>query len=83
MSTADKRKVLQKRIEELDDKFLDAVYAMVEAYLGSDDQIVGYEPNGEPITLSALKTRIQKGEEAYERGEYTTIDDLKEEIGSW
>ena len=83
MSTAEKRETLRQRIAELDDKFLNAIYAMVEAYVADENRIVGYEPNGDPITLSALKARIKISEEQYEKGQYITVEELDKRSQEW
>ena len=83
MSIGEKRQALHQRIDELDDKFINAVYAMVEAYVENDNQIVGYQPNGDPITLSELKSNIKISEQQYEQGNYSTLDDLEKEMKSW
>ena len=83
MSTAEKRQTLHQRIDEIDDKFLNAIYAMVEAYLEDENRIVGYEPNGDPITLSALKARIKISEEQYEKGQYITVEELDKRSQEW
>ena len=83
MRTAEKREALRQRIAELDDKFLNAIYAMVEAYVADENRIVGYEPNGDPIPLSALKARIKISEEQYEKGQYITVEELDERSQEW
>ena len=83
MSTAEKRETLRQRIAELDDKFLNAIYAMVEAYVADENRIVGYEPNGDPITLSALKASIKISEEQYEKGQYITVEELDKRSQEW
>lgn len=83
MSTAEKRETLRQRIAELDDKFLNAIYAMVEAYVADENRIVGYEPNGDPITLSTLKASIKISEEQYEKGQYITVEELDKRSQEW
>lgn len=83
MSTAEKRATLHQRIDELDEKFINAIYAMVETYVNDENQIVAYEPDGKPITLNELKSRIKQSEEDYKTGNYITLEDLEKEMESW
>ncbi len=58
MNTAEKRQYLHQRIDELDDKFLRVLHAMVEAY----------EPGGNPITAADLIARAEASNQDIEAG---------------
>ena len=84
MSTAEKRQTLQKRIEEMDDKFINMVYAMMEAYVTKEDPIIGYDIEGNPKRASVMKKIYdEQVKNAIEKGEYITIDDLEKEMETW
>lgn len=56
---------------------------MVEAYVEDENRIVGYEPKGDPITLSALKASVKLSEEQYEKGQYITVEELDKRSQEW
>jgi adenine/guanine phosphoribosyltransferase-like PRPP-binding protein len=63
-----------------DESFLKAIHAMLSVYLSKEeDPIIGYEADGEPITASMARRELLAEVEAARRGEYTTLDDLRNE----
>lgn len=45
--------------------------------------IVGYEPNGTPITRQELISKLEIAEQQFKRGEYQTIEDVEKESEDW
>lgn len=85
MSTAEKRETLRQRIDELDDKFIEAIYAIVEAYEEKEeDPIIGYDIEGNPKRASVMKKIYnEQVKNAIEKGEFITIEDLEKEMETW
>lgn len=48
-----------------------------------NNPIVGYEPNGKPITQQDFIKKIEQAEREYEQGNYQMIEDLEKESESW
>lgn len=82
MTTLEMKQSLHERIDQLDDQFLKAVYAMIETY-ASSDIIVGYELNGDPVLSKDLEQRILKAETQIQKGEYLSMGELKEKVNTW
>jgi len=85
MTTAEKRQTFVQRIEQLDDKFFNAIYAMVEAYVEEEkDPIIGYDPvDGTPKRASRMREELRKEVEAGRRGEYIALEQLREKSDQW
>jgi len=77
------RQALHKRIDQIDEKFLKAVYAMVTAYLDEEDPIVGYEVDGKPIYASALREELDKEVENVVNGDYISAEELDKKSRTW
>jgi hypothetical protein len=81
--------ILHQRIEQADERFLQVIYAMVETYAeqyqtsGSDDEAIGYTPQGEPITVAELKAKINLAENQIDQGEFLTPEQLLQESQGW
>ena len=85
MSTAEKREALRQKIDQLDEKFIEAIYAIVEAYEEKDeDPIIGYDIEGNPKRASVMKKIYnEQVKNAIEKGEFITIEDLEKEMETW
>lgn len=85
MSTAEKRESLRQKIDELDEKFIEAIYAIVEAYEEKEeDPIIGYDIEGNPKRASVMKKIYdEQVKNAIEKGEFITIEDLEKEMETW
>lgn len=86
MSTAEKRATLRQKMDELDDKFIEAIYAIVAAYekKEGEDPIIGYDIEGNPKRASVMKKIYdEQVKNAIEKGEFITIEDLEKEMKTW
>lgn len=84
MSTVEVRKAVHSYIDQIDDNFLKVVHAMLETHIDNQtNEVVGYEPNGDPITLAVLKERVKQSEEDYKNGNYVTLEQLEKEMEEW
>ncbi|MFO7669883.1 MAG: hypothetical protein R6W31_09515 [Bacteroidales bacterium] len=81
MGTAELRKDLHSYIDKADDKFLRMVHAMRREYEGSD--IVGYEPDGTPITQENLIQEVKEASVQVKAGHYTTQEEMEKRVEGW
>lgn len=79
MNTAEKRQHLHQRIDELDDKFLRVLHAMVEAYVTEQEEVVGYEPGGNPIMAADLMARAKASNQDIEAGRVHNLEEVMKE----
>ena len=75
------RKQLLDYISNADEKLLREVKALVENY--DNDQIISYSVQGKPLTRKGMLQEITEAEEEYSKGNYTSHEQLKEEIKNW
>lgn len=50
---------------------------------GKGDEIVGYQPDGGPISKEQLLKRIEESEQAISKGEVIALEDLIKESEHW
>ena len=82
MGTAEElREGVRSYIDKADEGFLRMVDAMRREYEGSD--IVGYEPDGAPITREDLKRRVSEASARVKAGDYITQEDMEKEVEGW
>jgi len=81
MGTSELRKKLHKYIDNADEDFLKIVYAL------SKDKIkpivVGYTPDGRPITQKDLRNRVLSASKRVKDGNFITQEDIEKEIENW
>lgn len=82
MTTTEMKSAITESIEQLDDHFIRAIHAMIQAYISKDD-IVGYELDGTPISQGKLEERIAVSEQQIKDGKYVSANDLKAEMKAW
>ena len=84
MSAVEMREQVHQLIDQLDERLLKAVHAMLGTYVQKYvDPIVGYEADGTPITASTLEQQADEAVTQIERGEYTTLEELEKESEQW
>ena len=83
MRVAELRNQLHDYINFADEQFLNMVYSMVKENKKSSNIVIGYHPDGAPITKMELLNDIKEAEEQIERGEYLTIEELEKEAKNW
>jgi hypothetical protein len=86
MSTADIRAESHQILEQMDERFLEVVHAMLLAYARQAelDPIVSYDAGmGTPRTASELTALLDEELEAVRRGESTSIEDFKKASAQW
>ncbi len=72
MSAAEIKTDIRNMLKKVEDeKVLKAIHALVKEI--AQDDAVGYEPNGKPITLAKLQLHLDQAEEDIQKGRvYTT-----------
>jgi hypothetical protein len=84
MSSLEIKEFIHRQIDGMkDERFLQAIYSMLNSYVKVEDKIVGYKSSGEPITRKKLKKEVMEAEKRIDAGEYTTHDELKKESENW
>lgn len=81
MSTIEIRTELHKLIDQIDERFLMAVYSMVSVYQGENP--IGYKTDGTPIFGSALGKELDKEVENAKQGQYISVEELEERSKQW
>ncbi|MCB0705324.1 MAG: hypothetical protein KDC34_08445 [Saprospiraceae bacterium] len=82
MSALKIRSELHELIDQVDERFLRAVYLMVSTYQGKDP-IIGYDLDGRPRTASELTDILENEVALARRGEYITIEAFQKESAQW
>ena len=84
MSATEMRSELHQLIDQVDERFLKAVYLMVRTYQKTDENsIEDIMIPGLPGTFEEIQNSIEKGEEQIARKDYYTIDDFKNKTTQW
>ena len=81
MSTQQIRQYIHDQLNNVDERFLNAIYSMLCSYI--DNNIIGYEPGGRPITKTGLISRAEESEKAIKEGRVTDFEDFEKETESW
>jgi hypothetical protein len=83
MSARQLRKELHEIIEIADDKWIEAIHAMLNTLMRNDNTIVGYSTSGKPLTQSELLKEIKASHEAGKQGEFFTTEQVLKTIEAW
>ncbi len=78
MSTIELKEKLYQYIDTASDEELQKLNAYVE-----DDPIVGYTIEGEPIRAKAFKEEARAARAEIKKGNFITLDELKEDMKTW
>ena len=84
MSTVEMREQVHRLVDEIDERLLHAVYAMLESYVQYDtDPIEGYDLDGRPMRATELMDKYEAGLAEVKAGNYTTIEELRQITKQW
>lgn len=91
MSSSDVRAASHELIDQIDERFLAAVYALLQTYErhpsaqeAMQHPIASFDVvTGTPRTASELTAILDEGVAAVRRGEYATFEDFKKESAKW
>jgi hypothetical protein len=72
MKTDAVRKKVVGNLDQIDERMLMAVCTMLDQYVNSMGEVVGYEPNGKPLTKAELIQSVEKSEKEFKKGKYFT-----------
>ena len=80
MSTSELREELKQFIEnEASDEQLEYVLSVIHG-LKEEDPVLGYKPDGTPITRSQIVQGVEEARERYSKGEYYTVEQARERL---
>lgn len=84
MSAVEMREQVHQLIDQIDDRLLQAVHAMLGAYVQEEeDPIEGYDLDGNPMRASELMDKYEAGLAEVEAGNYITVEELREKSKQW
>ncbi|MGI0105198.1 hypothetical protein [Salinimicrobium sp. WS361] len=81
MEAIELRRRLVDYINKADETVLKEVQALVENY--ENDSIVAYTVQGKPLNREEFQKEISEAEAEYRKGNFSTQDQLEEEIRNW
>jgi DNA phosphorothioation-dependent restriction protein DptG len=80
MSSIEVREEVHELIDQVDDKFLNAVHSMLETYVQQEQ---GYGNIDNPISATEMKNLLQEEVEKARQGQYITLDEWHEKSEKW
>ena len=83
MSVLQIRQELHRYIDLADDRFVAAVYAMMQHYVTNDESIVAYTVNGEPLTKMEFANQVNEAYADAKKGNVISTEDLLKQIENW
>lgn len=86
MTSVDMRAQSHKILDQMDERFLEVVYAMLETYArqAETDPVVSFDAiNNTPRTASELTKLLDDEIAAINRGEYLGIEEFSKDTSSW
>jgi len=81
MELPELREELHEYINQADENALKIIYEMSKEF--KKEEIVGYRPDGSPITQQDLIDRVKLASQQVKAGNYITQEDLEKEIENW
>jgi 23S rRNA pseudoU1915 N3-methylase RlmH len=81
MEAIELRRRLVDYINKADETVLKEVQALVENY--ENDSIVAYTVQGKPLNREEFQKEISEAEAEYKKGNFSTQDQLEEEVRNW
>lgn len=78
MGTAQMKRELKGYIESGDSRLLKILHSVAKEYTTED-----FTKSGEPMTTIELKNRIRAAKSRIKSGQFTTQEDLENEMKSW
>lgn len=80
MSTVELRNRIDDFLNQVDENFLKVVHAMLETQVENQaSQIVGYEPNGDPLTATDLITRAEASNQDIAAGRVHDLEEVMQQ----
>ncbi len=84
MSVAEQRSRAKELLDHIDDDFFAAIYQLMETYVSKQkQQVLGYTPSGEAITVGAFLEEAEEQVRRAKSGEGITVDELQKQSAEW
>ncbi len=83
MSSAQVKKQLHDYIDQVDDRILHAMYAMLQNYLQQEEAIVGFTVQGQPLTKKDMIDSLNEAVSDVEKGKGISSDDIRKQKKNW
>ena len=84
MSTAEMKSEIHTLLEQVEDSYVEAIHTLLNTHVGKqDDPIISYDLEGNPQYASQMKEIFLKELEEVKKGNFVTLDELKEESKTW
>ena len=84
MSTTEMKAEIHTFIEQAEDSYVEVIHTLLDAHIGKqDDQIISYDIDGNPQYASQMKEIFLEQLEEVKKGNFVTLDELKEESKTW
>lgn len=74
---------LKTRLYDIIDKTEDDEILKAAYYLFTRKKVLGYEPDGTPITREQMLKEIRESEEAINRGKYYSQEEIERQSKHW
>jgi len=74
------RQKIHEYVDRADSRFLNLVHSMIEA---DETNIVGYQPDGTPISKENLKTRARISAQQIADGQTISSEEFKKDLEAW
>lgn len=81
--TARKEKFIAQFMQIASPKKLKRFEDFLRSEMHSDEEIVTHTVQGTPLTKSQYISKIKEADDAIEKGEYTSVEDLEKEMQNW
>lgn len=79
----EKAAIIKRLAQVNDESLIKAFKNLLDYALREDEEVVGYKPNGEPITSSELVRRAEASAADIEAGRTVSLKDFKKDIDQW
>lgn len=84
MSVTEQRSQAPELLDQLNDEFFSAVYALLETYVRQQQEpIVGYTTKGEAVTARQFVAEADAAVDAAKAGKSITIQELEKRSEEW
>ena len=84
MSAVEMHQEVHQLIDQIDDRLLEAVYAMLGTYVKKEeDPVLGYETDGTPVTASVFLEQAEEAVAEAKAGKGITVEELRNRSEEW
>lgn len=79
MSTEEMREQVHQLVDEIDERLLKAVYALLSTYTKNEEELIeGYDLDDNPMSAEQLMDKYEAGLAEVKAGNYVTVEELRE-----